>query len=157
MASTVVDTPIGPVGLVSNGDALTRVVLPGAEDMPPEDGEDAIIQQATRELNQYFRGRRKNFTVPVCIEGTEFQEDAWHGLMQIPYGQTRSYADHAASIGRPGAMRAIGQANRSNPVPIIVPCHRVVKADGSLGGYAGELDEVKGLKASLLRLEGAIS
>ncbi len=153
----MVDTPIGPVGLVSNGSAIERLILPDTDEpLPDPDGEDAVLRQAHRELDQYFRGRRKQFTVPVCIEGTEFQEDAWEGLLRIPYGETLSYAEQADRIGRPGAMRAVGQANRKNPVPIIIPCHRVVKADGSLGGYAGELSAMEGIKAALLRLEGAI-
>lgn len=156
MRSAEIDTPIGPVRLVSNGEALVEVVLPGNEPVHADDGgkgTDPIIDQATKELKQYFDGRRTHFSVPLLVEGTEFQEASWEALRAIPYGETRSYGDQAQAIGKPGAARAVGQANRRNPLPIIVPCHRVTGAGGHIGGYMGKWGERDSIKAWLLELE----
>ena len=102
-----------------------------------------------RELREYFAGKRRNFTVKLHLEGTTFQERAWAAMREIPYGATISYAQQAKQIGAPRATRAVGSANGANPVPIIVPCHRVVASDGSLGGYALGLT----MKRRLLALE----
>ena len=110
-----------------------------------------VLLQAERELEEYFAGRRTAFSVPLSMHGTPFQMEAWAALRTIPYGETRSYATLAAQIGRPRACRAVGMANHVNPLPIFVPCHRVVGADGRLTGYAGGLD----VKKYLLKLEGA--
>jgi len=104
-----------------------------------------------RELEEYFSGRRHEFTVPLDLRGTPFQLRVWKALARIPYGKTRSYGDIARQVGRPLAFRAVGQANHRNPIAIIVPCHRVVAADGTLGGYGGGLN----MKRFLLNLEGA--
>jgi methylated-DNA-[protein]-cysteine S-methyltransferase len=108
--------------------------------------------EAARQLEEYFAGKRKQFDVPLVLRGTPFQMAVWKALQEIPYGETRSYKDIAAAIGRPNAVRAVGQANRANPVAIIVPCHRVVGSDGSLTGYAGAQIH---LKEKLLQLEKA--
>ena len=110
-----------------------------------------VLMQAERELEEYFAGRRTAFSVPLSMHGTPFQMEVWAALRTIPYGETRSYASLAAQIGRLRACRAVGMANHVNPLPIFVPCHRVVGADGRLTGYAGGLD----VKKYLLKLEGA--
>ena len=106
---------------------------------------------AVRQLREYFAGTRRKFTVPLHLEGTEFQQQAWAAMCGIRYGDTLSYAQQAKAIGKPKAVRAIGSANGANPVPIIVPCHRVIASDGSLGGYALGLT----MKRYLLALETA--
>ncbi|MFO2550633.1 methylated-DNA--[protein]-cysteine S-methyltransferase [Alicyclobacillus cycloheptanicus] len=109
------------------------------------------VNEAAAQLAAYFRGERATFTVPLSMRGgTAFQKAVWNALLQIPYGETRSYRDIAAAIGNPKAVRAVGQANRANPVPILVPCHRVIGQSGALVGYAGSQVH---LKASLLALE----
>lgn len=108
--------------------------------------------QAVAELVEYFQGRRKSFSVPVTLCGTPFQTAVWDALTHIPYGVTQSYRDIATAIGNPRAVRAVGQANRANPVSVIVPCHRVIGANGALVGYAGTQVD---LKARLLELERA--
>jgi methylated-DNA-[protein]-cysteine S-methyltransferase len=110
-----------------------------------------LARQSLGEIAEYLAGRRQKFTVPLDLEGTPFQLQVWNALRRIPYGETRSYGEIARAVGRPKAARAVGMANHSNPVAIVVPCHRVIAADGSLGGYAGGLD----LKTALLRLESS--
>ena len=118
---------------------------------PPKPPRDASrwLAQAQRELDRYFAGRLRTFTVPLDLQGTPFQFAVWQGLRQIPFGDTLSYGALAAAVGCPRASRAVGQANHLNPVAIIVPCHRVIGADGSLTGYGGGLDR----KQYLLRFE----
>ena len=106
--------------------------------------------RAVRQLREYFAGERRRFDVPLHLEGTAFQKRAWAAMREIPYGATISYAQQARQIGNPRATRAVGTANGANPIPIIVPCHRVVASDGSLGGYALGLT----MKRRLLALEG---
>ena len=108
-----------------------------------------VLQEAARQLGEYFDGTRKVFDLPLQPRGTAFQQSVWRALCDIPYGQTRSYARLAEQIGRPKACRAVGMANHKNPIPILIPCHRVVGADGSLTGYAGGL----AMKKALLDLE----
>jgi methylated-DNA-[protein]-cysteine S-methyltransferase len=112
-------------------------------------GAARILAQADRQFREYFAGDRREFDLPFDVEGTAFQKSVWHQLSRIPYGQTCSYKDIAKRIGNPGAVRAVGSANGKNPLAIIVPCHRVIAADGSLGGYSGGL----GYKKRLLALE----
>ena len=143
-----IETPIGRLALCADGDGLCalRFAATGEEmDAAP------VLMQAERELEEYFAGRRTAFSVPLSMHGTPFQTEVWAALRTIPYGETRSYALLAAQIGRPRACRAVGMANHVNPLPILVPCHRVVGADGRLTGYAGGLD----VKKYLLKLEGA--
>lgn len=109
----------------------------------------AHVMQAFRELTEYFAGTRRTFTFPIAPQGTPFQQSVWEALRTIPYGQTRTYGQIAAQIGRPKACRAVGMANHCNPIPIVIPCHRVVGSDGSPTGYAGGLE----LKMALLGLE----
>ena len=143
-----IETPIGRLALFADGDGLCalRFASTGEEmDAAP------LLLQAERELEEYFAGRRTAFSVPLSMHGTPFQMEVWAALRTIPYGETSSYAALAAQIGRPRACRAVGMANHVNPLPILVPCHRVVGADGHLTGYAGGLD----VKKYLLELEGA--
>ncbi|MCZ6729638.1 MAG: methylated-DNA--[protein]-cysteine S-methyltransferase [SAR324 cluster bacterium] len=110
-----------------------------------------LARRAVAELNEYVDGRRKWFTVPLDLQGTPFQLKVWRALLKIPYGKTRSYQQIARAVGNPRASRAVGMANHYNPVAIIVPCHRVIAGDGSLGGYAGGLQR----KTQILRMERA--
>lgn len=111
--------------------------------------EGKILSQACQQLEEYFSGQRTRFTVPLDLQGTPFQLKVWQALQKIPYGKTVSYADIAKQIGNPKAVRAVGGANGKNPVCIIVPCHRVIAADGSIGGYSGGLT----MKRKLLEIE----
>ncbi|UOF90631.1 methylated-DNA--[protein]-cysteine S-methyltransferase [Fodinisporobacter ferrooxydans] len=110
-------------------------------------------KKAMEQLDEYFKGKRKQFDLPLSIVGTEFRKKVWQQLLDIPYGIVKSYSDVAIAVGNPKAVRAIGQANRANPIPIVIPCHRVIGKQGALVGYAGNRTDVK---AFLLQLEGAI-
>lgn len=111
----------------------------------------SILKQAVKELQEYFAGKRQDFSIPLDLQGTDFQKRVWQALQRIPYGQTISYKQLAANIKNPKAVRAVGGANGKNPVCIIVPCHRVIAADGGIGGYSGGLS----MKKKLLTIEGA--
>lgn len=115
-------------------------------------GGNPILAETARELDEYFAGTRREFTMSLRLPGTEFQQQVWGALLEIPYGQTRSYQDLARKLGEPGAMRAVGKANGDNRIAIVVPCHRVIKADGSLCGYGGGLWR----KQRLLELEAGL-
>ena len=147
--------PMGELRLVSDGTALTRIDFPPepGSDQPPVPGQRAddlpVLRTAAAELREYFAGRRTEFTVPLALAGTPFQQAVWAELGRIPYGATWSYAELARRIGNPQARRAVGAANGRNPVPIIVPCHRVIGTGGSLTGYGGGLPR----KQQLLALE----
>ncbi|HLJ66075.1 MAG TPA: methylated-DNA--[protein]-cysteine S-methyltransferase [Chloroflexota bacterium] len=111
-----------------------------------------VLSALSAQLTAYFEGKLRDFDVPLDLRGTPFQHEVWNALLAIPYGEVRSYGEIAAAIGRPRAVRAVGMANHANPVPIIVPCHRVIGSDHSLTGYGGGLD----LKARLLQQEGVL-
>jgi len=145
-----VTSPIGPLTLVVSEVGVVRVEF-GVSTMSGSHLIESREMTAAcyTELEEYFAGERRQFTVPLDIRGTEFQKQCWRALLDIPYGQTRSYADIARAVGRPHAFRAVGMANHSNPIAIIVPCHRVLGSNGSLTGYGGGLD----LKRKLLDLE----
>jgi O-6-methylguanine DNA methyltransferase len=134
-------------------DARGSVSAQNRDRVPSGRGADfavaALAAEAARQLDEYFSGRRRQFDLPLDLEGTEFQQRVWRSVSAIPYGQTRSYAQIAATIGSPKAVRAVGAANGANPVAIIVPCHRVIASGGGLGGYGGGLE----LKRRLLALE----
>jgi O-6-methylguanine DNA methyltransferase len=142
--------------LISNGRALIHIEWAkgtNKTDEKPENGskEDVVLDQAERELSEYFAGKREDFEVPIeFADGTTFQKNVWKSLRKIPYGKPCSYKDVAVSIGKPCAARAVGRANSKNPIPIIVPCHRVISSDGTLGGFTGGLVT----KKKLLALEG---
>jgi len=156
------DTPLGRVWAAAGPGALLRVHLPGSggrgrmlEDLARAFGPvevasgNAVTDRFLEELTRYFQGRLSAFRTPLEPRGTDFQKQVWNVLLRIPCGETRSYAWVAAELGRPRGPRAVGQANARNPLPIIVPCHRVVAADGSLGGFSCGLEN----KRRLLRLE----
>jgi methylated-DNA-[protein]-cysteine S-methyltransferase len=148
------DSPLGPLRLVSNGSGLTAIEFPGRH-RPTADqceGSDAVLRQARQQLQEYFSGTRREFELPLAATGTAFQQRVWQALTDIPYGELRSYSDLARHIGKPQAVRAVGAANGRNPLPIVVPCHRVIGSDGSLTGFAGGL----AAKQLLLEMEGAI-
>ena len=131
------NSPIGWLRLTANEHALERI------DFSEEPGTTAtrseILQEAVRQLNEYFSGSRLTFDLPLHLQGTPFQQQVWSALLQVPYGQTASYKDIAQAIGKPRAVRAVGMANGRNPIPIIVPCHRIIGADGQLVGYSSGL------------------
>ena len=142
-------TMVGPVGISDNGEAITEIFF--AEEVPeqPLEEESNLARQAIRELNEYFAGERMEFSLPLQPSGTEFQKKVWLALREIPYGETRSYGQIAQAVGNPKACRAVGMANNRNPISIVVPCHRVIGANGSLTGYGGGLP----IKEQLLELE----
>lgn len=173
-----ITTPCGPLTLLCDGRALVAIrfgreadgtatggtatattgtmqACPGAETRKKEilaqevQTAQEVLAQAAREIGEYFEGERRVFTVPTAAAGTPFQQAVWNALKKIPYGETRSYGEIARQIGHPRASRAVGQANNRNPLPIVVPCHRVIGASGALTGYAGGLD----IKVRLLELE----
>lgn len=142
------DSPVGGLRLHVHAGLLTRVEF-GAE---PEGSSlaDPLLDAAEQQLTEYFAGERREFDLPLASDGTEFQRKVWSEVRRIPYGETASYGDIARRLGyEPGISRAVGAANGANPLPIVVPCHRVVGADGSLTGYAGGPDR----KRILLELE----
>lgn len=157
-------SPVGPLGIqVDAGGRLQQIVFCSAGRDPRsvlEVGEgDELIEDAdgrgptapaVAQLREYFAGERRRFDLELAPRGSAFQQQVWRYLLQIPFGETRSYGEIAEHLGRPGAARAVGRANATNPIPIVVPCHRVVGADGSLTGYAGGL----AVKEGLLELEG---
>lgn len=151
--ATRVSTPIGELVAVVNEDgALVRLHYP--RDEVPSAGlrwDAERCAPVARQLQEYFRGERRDFDLPLAPEGTDFQRRVWTELARIPYGETISYRALAERIGSPAAVRAVGRANGANPIPIVVPCHRVIGADGSLTGYGGGLP----VKQALLALEGA--
>jgi methylated-DNA-[protein]-cysteine S-methyltransferase len=151
-------SPIGDLLLTSDGDALTGLYMvqhKGRSAPRPEPGwqpDDSAFRAVREQLGAYFAGVLREFELPLRMAGTPFQRLVWAGLRSIPLGATLSYAELARRIGRPGASRAVGAANGRNPISIVVPCHRVIAADGTLGGYGGGLDR----KEWLLRHEAAV-
>jgi len=145
-------SPIGDLLLVANGEGLSEIHFPTAH--PPEDAVLDRTRFATvmRQLDEYFAGKRKTFDLKLAMRGTPFQLAVWHALQRIPYGETRTYAGIANEIGRPSATRAVGAANGANPIPIIVPCHRVIGSNGSLTGFGGGID----VKRRLLEFEAGV-
>lgn len=148
-----IDTPLGE--MVAGATPATLLLLeftsPGL-DVPGEWGRNPVIDQTERELEEYFAGHRRKFTVPLEMRGTPFQRQAWESLLRIPYGETRSYGQQAADMGRHRAVRAVGRANGANRIALIVPCHRVIGADGTLTGYGAGVWR----KERLLVLEGIL-
>ena len=142
-----VDSPVGPLTLAERDGALVRIAF-GREGAGACD-HTTLLDEAARQLAEYFGGRRRDFDLPLAPAGTPFQREVWAALRTIPYGQTRSYKDIAAAVGRPRACRAVGMANNRNPLPIVIPCHRVIGASGALTGYAGGVD----VKRRLLEIE----
>lgn len=150
-----IDSPLGQLLLVARGATLVAIDLPAAKrsvQPRPDWREDrAALAPIARQLDQYFAGRRREFDLAVAPAGTPFQQAVWAELRRIPYGITASYGEIAGRIGRPAASRAVGAANGRNPIPIVIPCHRVIGRDGSLTGFGGGIDA----KRHLLDLECA--
>ena len=136
----MIDSPIGPLRLVADGDELVALHLP-PHDEPCDAAErkTPVLAQTARQLAEYFAGKRRTFDLPLAPRGSGFQERVWRALLRIKFGETRSYGEIARAIGRPSASRAVGAANGRNPIAIIVPCHRVIGANGQLTGYGGGL------------------
>jgi methylated-DNA-[protein]-cysteine S-methyltransferase len=154
---TVIDTPIGPLALVAGPHGLREVRFPNGRPIGPADGpaqpDHPVLAQAATELEEYFAGTRQEFDVPLDPHGSPFQLMAWRGLTTIPFAETVSYGEQARRVGHDGKARAIGAANGSNPLPVIVPCHRVIGSDGSLTGFGGGLET----KAWLLHHERRVA
>ncbi|MCX4790473.1 MULTISPECIES: methylated-DNA--[protein]-cysteine S-methyltransferase [unclassified Streptomyces] len=148
---TVVDSPYGPLTLVATDGVLAGLYMTGQRHRPPEEtfGEPdpRPFTETIRQLDAYFAGELREFDLPLHLDGTPFQRSVWEQLRLIPYGETRSYGELAELLGTSGASRAVGLANGKNPVGIIVPCHRVIGASGSLTGYGGGLDRKQRLLA----------
>lgn len=145
-----IDSPIGPLTLAGEDGLLAHLRMVDQTYEPDRAhwvGNDEAFPEAVGQLAEYFAGRRRDFDVPVALVGTEFQRRVWAALRTIPYGETRSYGEIAEQIGSPNASRAVGLANGHNPVSVIVPCHRVIGANGSLIGYGGGLERKKALLA----------
>jgi methylated-DNA-[protein]-cysteine S-methyltransferase len=155
MTHAILDSPIGPLTLVADGDAVAGLYMSEHRHQPPLVGErdDSVLPSLQEQLMAYFARGLKDFDVATSVLGTPFQRRVWDALREIPYGETWSYRDLAEHIGSPKAVRAVGLANGKNPVSIVVPCHRVVGANGSLTGYGGGLER----KRHLLDLERGLA
>ncbi|WP_348675504.1 methylated-DNA--[protein]-cysteine S-methyltransferase [uncultured Abyssibacter sp.] len=155
---TRMDSPIGPLLLVSDGAALCGLYMdtPSCPAIPADAdwSEDAVLADTRRQLDEYFAGERTDFDLPLAGEGTAFQQTVWAALCDIAFGHTESYGELASRIGAPTASRAVGMANGRNPISIIVPCHRVIGANGSLTGYGGGLERKQWLLAHEARIAG---
>jgi len=149
----MIDSPIGRLTLTSDGAALTGVYMASPGKPPPRnvdwvmDPTTAPLPEAVRQLREYFAGERREFDLPLRFSGTEFQNRVWRKLTTIPFGETWSYGQLAKRLDNPGAQRAVGLANGKNPIAIVVPCHRVIGADGSLTGFGGGLPRKEWLLA----------
>lgn len=179
---TIFPSQVGPLFLATSGNGLValefearltgqQTIRPNPRDLRSENAlagrysgkhtkskidfveSQAEMEAYTRQLDEYFAGERKQFTFKLDLRGTDFQLACWRALLEIPYGETRTYADIARAVGKPQGYRAVGMANNRNPIAIVVPCHRVIASDGTLCGYGGGLD----IKRTLLELEGALS
>lgn len=152
--TTTLSTPVGTLRLLANSEteAITHVLFSGRSRLPSFDDvptSGSAFVDAARQLDEYFAGDRQEFDLPIYLTGTRFQRAAWNALLEIPFGQTRSYGQQAQAMGAPQAVRAVGAANGANSIVIIVPCHRVIGADGTLTGYGAGVD----LKRWLLTFE----
>ena len=152
-------TPLGPMHAFASEQGVRAIVFDGSDPAANgvtgdvvEDPDHAVLCACAAQLAEYFAGERRVFDLPLDPVGTPFQQAAWRALRAIPFGETRSYGEQAAAIGRPSAVRAIGAANGRNPLTIVVPCHRVIGSSGQLTGFASGLDN----KRALLELEGAL-
>jgi len=145
------NTKIGKIGIEEDGSAITKIYFINNDEQEEiiEKNETALLKEAIKQLNEYFDGKRSSFDLKLQLQGTEFQKKVWNALIEIPFGETRSYGEIAKIIGNEKASRAVGMANNKNPIPIIVPCHRVIGANGKLVGYAGGVD----IKEKLLNIE----
>ena len=142
------ETDLGIIGIRDNNNAITEVFYSKSK-INDHLKETPLIRECFNQLKEYFQGTRREFTIPIEAEGSEFQKKVWKALLDIPYGQTRTYKEIAIAIGNEKACRAVGMANNRNPISIIIPCHRVIGANGKLVGYGGRLD----IKEKLLNIE----
>jgi methylated-DNA-[protein]-cysteine S-methyltransferase len=150
------ESPIGPLLIAGDADGIHKITFPkNGKAVTPEAGwtesSRGPIAEAIRQLREYFSGRRTDFDLPLVPEGTAFQKSVWQSLLRIPYGATISYGELARWVGNPKASRAVGAANGKNPLPIVIPCHRVIGANGTLTGFGGGLP----IKKALLELESS--
>jgi methylated-DNA-[protein]-cysteine S-methyltransferase len=158
----VIDSPIGPLTLIAQDGRLAGVHMEITRYEPDADAlgaavaseSDPVLAAAAKQLDAYFRGELTSFDLLLSLDGTQFQRSVWTALQSIPYGETISYGELARRIGQPSASRAVGLANGRNPVAIVVPCHRVIGADGSLTGYGGGMDRKRFLLALEQRASG---
>jgi len=148
------NSPIGTLTLVADGENLVSILFPNTRKAKilsrAERGDNKVLHRTEKQLAEYFAGKRKSFDLPLAAVGTKFQKAVWRALSEIPFGVTKSYGEIAQRIGSPRASRAVGAANGRNPIPIVVPCHRVIGANGTLTGFGGGLPT----KKFLLALEG---
>jgi O-6-methylguanine DNA methyltransferase len=168
--TTNMDSAVGPLFLAASARGLVALEFdarwPGQQSIRPnprhlrKEQKGFRLEESSRrlrayvgEIEEYFAGKRRQFTFSLDLRGTDFQLACWRALLAIPYGETRTYADIARAVGKPNAFRAVGMANNRNPIAIVVPCHRVIASDGTLCGYGGGLD----VKRRLLELEGALT
>ena len=159
---TTIESPVGELLLAGDGNALTRLRIQSGRRAlrvdPSWRRDDAAFTDVVGQLGEYFDGRRRAFELPLALDGNRFELRVWRTLLEIPYGRTASYGEIADRIGDPGAARAVGLANSRNPIAVIVPCHRVIGADGSLTGYGGGLERKRlllDLEAGVLPLQAA--
>jgi O-6-methylguanine DNA methyltransferase len=164
VSRTEIDSPIGPLGLYGTNEGLMAIVFPRHSRVAVEAWLDRVVGEARivddnaahegtiGQLEEYFAGTRREFDLELDLRGTAFQRRVWETVAAVPYGQTRSYAEVAQSVGNGKAVRAVGAANGANPIPLVIPCHRIIGSHGGLHGYGGGLD----VKARLLELEGVI-
>ena len=143
------DTVLGEMTIACRDSEITAIEFGRITDVSGIERKTELLSQAAMQLEEYFAGKRRSFTVPLHMSGTKFQCEVWRALCLIPYGETRSYKQLAEMVGNPKACRAVGMANNKNSIAVMIPCHRVIGADGSLTGYAGGLE----IKKKLLELE----
>lgn len=134
--TTCYRTAIGPFEITGNQKGILTIVFGKEPSVTDRDLPDCMTE-CMRQLDEYFEGRRKKFNVPLLLEGTDFQKAVWRQLQKIPFGETASYGEIARAIGSPKAFRAVGNANNKNPIPVIIPCHRVIGSDGKMVGFGG--------------------
>ncbi len=147
MITCYYQTKIGRIKIAQEGDAIVEINVTDSE--KESERETPLIKKTIKELKEYLEGKRKIFDIPIDTQGTEFQEKVWNALLEIPYGETKSYEDIAKMVGCPKGARAVGMANHNNKIIIIIPCHRVIGKNGKLVGYAGGLP----VKEKLLQIE----
>lgn len=144
-----IDTCVGTIGIAEEDGCITNIFFSSEPAPAAEERETQLLQIAATQIDEYFDGKRRSFDLPLLPSGTEFQKKVWNALLEIPFGETRSYQEIAEAAGNPKACRAVGNANNKNPISILIPCHRVIGKNGSMVGYGGGL----AIKEQLLALE----
>lgn len=143
----IIDTPIGSLSAVADAEGRLAALRFDGDLLDARTAGPPLAARYVREIEEYFAGARREFTIPLTPRGTEFQLAVWNALLDVPYGDTISYAELARRIGRPAAVRAVGAANGANPIPVIIPCHRVIGSNGTLTGYGGGIERKQWLLA----------